>query len=116
MYNYNKRLKYKRFRYKSTDTNGCDQQRICISSTNNLFYTKIQWDYRFGSTYTLLPVQIAIPRAIYPNKPPTLGTEFIYKIMGPGGQGYAYTPVTEAYLNFWYIGPYYCIFVFVCIP
>ncbi len=34
--------------------------------------------------------------------------------MGPGGQGYAYTPVTEAYLNFWYIGPF-IVFLFLSV-
>lgn len=62
-------------------------------------------DYKLGYTYTILPIQIAIPRAIYPNKPSSLGTEFITKILNTT-QGYAYTPVTEAYLNFSYIGPF----------
>lgn len=62
-------------------------------------------DLKFGYTYTILPIQVAIPRAIYPNKPPTLGTEFITKIINTT-QGYAYTPVTEAYINFGYIGPF----------
>lgn len=69
------------------------------------YFTLMQdWDLRFGYTYTFLPIEIAIPRSLYPNKPPTLGTEFMYRL--GGSQGYAYTPVTEAYLNFGYIGPF----------
>ena len=69
------------------------------------YFTLMQdWDLRFGYTYTILPIEIAIPRSLYPNKPPTLGTEFMYRL--GGSQGYAYTPVTEAYLNFGYIGPF----------
>lgn len=62
-------------------------------------------EYRLGYTYTILPIQIAIPRAIYPNKPQTLGTEFITNILKTR-QGYAYTPITEAFLNFGYVGPF----------
>lgn len=62
-------------------------------------------EYKFGYTYTVLPIQVAIPRAIYPNKPQTLGAEFIRKIIDTN-QGYAYTPVTEAFINFGYIGPF----------
>jgi len=64
------------------------------------------WDLRFGSTYFFLPLQILIPREIYPDKPSTLGAEFVEKTFGHGGMGYAYTPVTEAYLNFGNIGPF----------
>jgi len=62
-------------------------------------------DLKLGYTYTILPIQIAIPRYIYPNKPMTLGTDFIKNIIDTS-QGYAYTPVTEAYLNFGFMGPF----------
>ena len=69
-----------------------------------------KWDLRYGYTYFVLPFQIAVPRYIYPNKPEDLGKEFVNKTFGEGSQGYAYTPVTEAYLNFGILGP---LFVFV---
>jgi len=69
-----------------------------------------KWDLRYGYTYFVLPFQIVVPRYIYPNKPEDLGKEFVNKTFGEGSQGYAYTPVTEAYLNFGILGP---LFVFV---
>lgn len=69
------------------------------------FTVKDKWDYRYGYTYTILPIEIAIPRSIYPSKPPTLGTEFMFRL--GVSQGYAYTPVTEAFLNFGYVGPFF---------
>lgn len=57
------------------------------------------WEYRYGSTYVLLPIQTLIPRFIYPGKPQTLGGEFVSKTFGDDFMGFAYTPVTEAYLN-----------------
>ncbi len=69
-----------------------------------------KWDLRYGYTYFILPFQIAIPRYFYPNKPADLGKEFVSETFGEGSQGYAYTPVTEAYLNFGVLGP---LFVFV---
>lgn len=64
------------------------------------------WNLRFGMTYVILPLQILIPRFIYPNKPSTLGGEFIEKTFGDNYMGFAYTPVSEAYLNFGVIGPF----------
>ncbi len=69
-----------------------------------------KWDLRYGYTYFVLPFQIAVPRYFYPNKPDDLGKEFVNETFGEGSQGYAYTPVTEAYLNFGVLGP---LFVFV---
>jgi len=57
-----------------------------------------------GETYLLLPFQTLIPRVIYPSKPKSLGSELVIKSTG-GGQGYAFTPTTEAYLNFGLLGP-----------
>jgi oligosaccharide repeat unit polymerase len=69
-----------------------------------------KWDLRYGYTYFVLPFQVAVPRYFYPGKPDDLGKEFVNKTFGEGSQGYAYTPVTEAYLNFGVWGP---LFVFV---
>ena len=76
------------------------------------YYTiKDYWSYRFGSTYLILPVQVLIPRAIYPGKPDSLGSEFVKKTFGPDWMAFAYTPVTEAYLNGGCLG---IIIVFFC--
>jgi len=69
-----------------------------------------KWDLRYGYTYFVLPFQIAVPRYFYPNKPNDISKEFVNETFGEGSQGYAYTPVTEAYLNFGVWGP---LFVFV---
>jgi oligosaccharide repeat unit polymerase len=69
-----------------------------------------KWDLRYGYTYFILPFQVAMPRYFYPNKPNDISKEFVNETFGEGSQGYAYTPVTEAYLNFGVFGP---LFVFV---
>ncbi len=76
------------------------------------FIMRDNWDLRYGSTYVLLPFQVIIPREIYPDKPSTLGAEFVSKTFGNGSMGYAYTPVSEAYLNFGAIGPFVMFFLF----
>ena len=76
-----------------------------------LFVIRDNYDFRYGQTYLFLPLQIIIPRAIYPSKPIGLGSELVVNSTG-GGQGYAYTPTTEAYLNFGYIGPLVIFFFF----
>ena len=87
------------------------QSNEFIYPMQTTYYTiKDDWDYRFGTTYFLLPIQVLIPRSIYPSKPTTLGTEFVNKTFGPGYMAFAYTPVTEAYLNGGYLG---VLFVFL---
>lgn len=76
-----------------------------------LFVIRDNYDFRYGETYLFLPLQFIIPRAIYPSKPMGLGSELVVNSTG-GGQGYAYTPTTEAYLNFGYIGPFVVFFFF----
>ena len=76
-----------------------------------LFVIRDNYDFRLGQTYLFLPLQTLIPRAIYPSKPIGLGSELVVNSTG-GGQGYAYTPTTEAYLNFGYIGPLVIFFFF----
>lgn len=75
------------------------------------YILKDDWGYRYGSTYFFLPFQVMIPRIIYTNKPSTLGAEFTAKTFGKDYQGYAYTPVSEAYLNFGIIGPFMVFFL-----
>lgn len=84
-----------------------------IYPMQTLLYTiKDEWSFRFGYTYFIMPFEIIIPRSLYPNKPKTLGSEFVVKTFGKGYQGFAYTPTTEAYLNFGFLGPLLIFFVF----
>lgn len=77
------------------------------------YYTiQDNWNLRYGYTYAILPIEVMIPRTLYPDKPATLGTEFVIKTFGPDGMGYAYTPVTEAYLNFGLLGPFVVFLLF----
>ncbi|MBV5280935.1 MAG: oligosaccharide repeat unit polymerase [Paludibacter sp.] len=71
-----------------------------------------KWDLRYGYTYFILPFQVAIPRYFYPDKPDDLGKEFVNETFGEGSQGYAYTPVTEAYLNFGILGSLFVFLLF----
>lgn len=88
------------------------QSNEFIYPMQTTYYTiKNNWPLRFGETYFLLPIQIAIPRVLYPKKPDTLGGEFVEKTFGKGYMGFAYTPVTEAYLNFGILGPFLVYFI-----
>ena len=78
------------------------------------YIIKDKWNFRLGSTYFFLPLQVLTPRCIYPDKPSTLGSEFISKTFGPGSQGFAYTPVSEAYLNFGTLGVLLIFYIFSC--
>ena len=67
------------------------------------------WNHqpRLGSTYLLRFPQYLIPRALWPTKPVGLGVEFLVDAVGTSEwQGYAYTPVTEAFVNFGWAGPF----------
>ena len=76
-----------------------------------LFVIRDNWDFRLGETYLLMPFQTLVPRVIYSSKPKSLGSELVIKSTG-GGQGYAFTPTTEAYLNFGPVGPFIIHFFF----
>ena len=64
--------------------------------------------FLYGSTYFINTFLLFIPRFFYSifsiDKPDTLAINFVNDNFG-GGQGYAFMPVTEAYLNFGFIGP-----------
>ena len=48
-----------------------------------------------------------IPRSIWPEKPESLSLQFMRDAFGTTGlMGFAYTPVTEAFLNFGWVGPF----------
>jgi hypothetical protein len=61
---------------------------------------------RMGMTYLAAPSQL-IPRAFWPDKPESLSLQFMRDAFGSTVMmGFAYTPVTEAFLNFSWVGPF----------
>jgi hypothetical protein len=61
---------------------------------------------RWGMTYLGFPGQF-VPRAIWPDKPESLSLQFMRDAFGSVTlMGYAYTPVTEAFVNFAWVGPF----------
>ena len=61
---------------------------------------------RWGMTYLSAP-GLFMPRAIWTGKPESLSLQFMRDAFGTIElMGFAYTPVTEAFLNFWYFGPF----------
>jgi oligosaccharide repeat unit polymerase len=61
---------------------------------------------RLGMTYLMAPTQF-IPRALWPDKPESLSLQFMRDAFGSTSLiGFAYTPVTEAFLNFSWPGPF----------
>jgi oligosaccharide repeat unit polymerase len=61
---------------------------------------------RWGVTSLTAPTQF-IPRAFWPDKPESLSLQFMRDAFGSTGLiGFAYTPVTEAFLNFSWVGPF----------
>lgn len=83
--------------------------------TNNEFVSPIQTlihyvthtrPLRLGSTYLTAPL-LFIPRAFWPDKPESLSLQYMRDAFGTiEMMGYAYTPVTEAVLNFGWVGPF----------
>lgn len=61
----------------------------------------------YGSTILFYPFLLFIPRVIFPLKPISLSTKFVLDNFG-GGMGYAYSPVTEFFVNFGIFGPFIC--------
>jgi hypothetical protein len=70
-----------------------------------VFYLEHDLAPRWGLTYVTWP-SLFVPRALWPGKPDSLGLQFLVDAFGTKEwQGFAYTPVTEAYLNFGWAGP-----------
>ena len=61
---------------------------------------------RWGATYLSAPMQF-MPRKFWPDKPESLSLQFMRDAFGSTNLiGFAYTPVTEAFLNFAWVGPF----------
>ena len=70
-----------------------------------IYYVSHPRVLRLGMTYITAPL-LFIPRAFWPGKPESLSLQFMRDAFGTTEiMGYAYTPVTEAFLNFGFVGP-----------
>ncbi len=71
-----------------------------------IHYINTDRPLRLGFTYISAP-GLFMPRAIWPDKPESLSIQFMRDAFGTTGlMGFAYTPVTEAFLNFSWVGPF----------
>jgi hypothetical protein len=68
-------------------------------------------NYLLGKSLFIYPITIFIPRVLFPCKPNSLGDDFVVKHVGKGGQGYAFSPVTEFYINFGLFAPFFFTFL-----
>ena len=70
-----------------------------------IYYVAKPHALRLGWTYIAAPL-LFIPRVFWPGKPESLSLQFMRDAFGSTEMmGYAYTPVTEAVLNFGSVGP-----------
>jgi hypothetical protein len=60
--------------------------------------------FSYGSTIFFNPILFFIPRLIFTDKPLSLAVQFVNDI--DSTMGYAYSPVTEFFVNFGFIGPF----------
>ncbi|HEY4954599.1 MAG TPA: O-antigen polysaccharide polymerase Wzy, partial [Gemmatimonadaceae bacterium] len=71
-----------------------------------MYYVQKTRPLRLGWTYFAAP-SLFIPRVFWPEKPESLSFQFMRDAFGSVEMmGYAYTPVTEAFINFGWIGPF----------
>jgi hypothetical protein len=71
-----------------------------------MYYVAKPHALRLGSTYFTAPL-LFIPRVFWPDKPESLSLQYMRDAFGTiQMMGYAYTPVTEAVLNFGFVGPF----------
>lgn len=69
-------------------------------------------DWLYGYSLFIMPIAIFIPRVIWSDKMNSLAYDFILRNFGEGSMGYAFTPVTEAFMNFGFVGPFLVFFIF----
>lgn len=71
------------------------------------------YEYRYGESYLVNPIVTFIPREIYPDKPISMANSFLKKFFGSKKMiGFAYTPVSEAFVNFGALGPMFIYAIF----
>jgi hypothetical protein len=105
---------------RSISSNGTDfnlpSLAILTLSSNEFvypFYTlihsiaKYQMDtlsFLYGVTIFIYPVLYFIPRLLFPGKPISLAIQYVTEI--DSTMGYAYSPVTDFFINFGFLGPF----------
>ncbi|MEO5588796.1 MAG: hypothetical protein ABIS03_04350, partial [Gemmatimonadaceae bacterium] len=71
-----------------------------------MHYATHERPLRLGFTYFAAP-SLFFPRLLWPDKPESLSLQFMRDAFGTTGlMGFAYTPVTEAFINFSWVGPF----------
>jgi oligosaccharide repeat unit polymerase len=83
-----------------------DQNEFVMPIQTLTYYASEKRSPLYGMTYFLAPTAF-IPRALWPEKPRGLSLQFNKDRFGDViVPGYAYTPVTEAFINFSIVGPF----------
>jgi oligosaccharide repeat unit polymerase len=67
-------------------------------------------DWLYGFSIFIMPFAFFVPRVIWEEKVNSLASEFVLVNFGKDSMGYAFTPVTEAYMNFGILGPFIFFF------
>jgi oligosaccharide repeat unit polymerase len=71
-----------------------------------MYYVTAKKPLYYGKTYLAAP-SVFVPRVLWPEKPIGLSLQFNKDQFGDViTSGFAYTPITEAYINFGYVGPF----------
>lgn len=72
-----------------------------------IYYITAGKPLKLGWTYLQAPA-LFVPRVFWPGKPESLSIDFLRDAFGytVALMGYAYTPVTEAFINFGWVGPF----------
>lgn len=65
--------------------------------------------FSYGTTIFYNPIVFFIPRLFFPDKPLSLAVQFVNEI--DSAMGYAYSPVTEFFVNFGILGPFICFLI-----
>ena len=83
-----------------------EQNEFVMPIQTAMYYVADPPPLRYGMTYLSAPTAF-IPRKLWPEKPVALSLQFNFDKFGDvKTSGYAYTPVTEAYINFRFVGPF----------
>jgi hypothetical protein len=83
-----------------------EQNEFVMPIQTATYYMSIDRPFMLGMTYLAAPGAF-IPRVLWPEKPIGLSTQFNRDKFGDAiVPGYAYTPITEAYINFSFVGPF----------
>lgn len=83
-----------------------EQNEFVMPIQTATYYMSIDRPFLLGMTYLAAPGAF-IPRALWPEKPIGLSSQFNREKFGDViVPGFAYTPITEAYINFSFVGPF----------